>query len=35
MRLWHIDRTPYLPKSQLIAQWWRLNSIYKNRIIIF
>lgn len=28
MRLWHIDLIPYLPKSQLIAQWRELNSIY-------
>ncbi len=31
MRLWHIDLIPYLPKSQLIAQWRELNSIYKKR----
>ena len=29
MRLWHIDLIPYLPKSQLIAQWRELNSIFK------
>lgn len=37
MRLWHIDLIPYLPKSQLIAQWRELNSIYKkqnNHILI-
>lgn len=31
MRLWHIDLIPYLPKSQLLAQWRELNSIYKKR----
>lgn len=31
MRLWHIDLIPYLPKSQLIAQWRELNSIYKKQ----
>lgn len=37
MRLWHIDLIPYLPKSQLIAQWRELNLIYKkqdNHILI-
>lgn len=37
MRLWHVDLIPYLPKSQLIAQWRELNSIYKkqdNHILI-
>lgn len=37
MRLWHIDLIPYLPKSQLVAQWRELNSIYKkqdNNILI-
>lgn len=37
MRLWHIDLIPYLPKSQLIAQWRELNSIYRkqdNHILI-
>lgn len=29
MRLWHIDLIPYLPKSQWLAQWRELNSIYK------
>ena len=29
MRLWHYSLLPYLPKSQLIAQWRELNSIYK------
>lgn len=28
MRLWHVDLIPYLPKSQLLAQWRELNSIY-------
>lgn len=31
MRLWHIDLIPYLPNSQLIAQWRELNSIYKKQ----
>lgn len=31
MRLWHVDLIPYLPKSQLLAQWRELNSIYKKR----
>lgn len=31
MRLWHVDLIPYLPKSQLIAQWRELNSIYKKQ----
>ena len=37
MRLWHYKLIPYLPKSQLIAQWRELNSIYKkqdNHILI-
>lgn len=37
MRLWHIDLIPYLPNSQLIAQWRELNSIYSkqdNHILI-
>lgn len=37
MRLWHIDIIPYLPNSQLIAQWRELNSIYAkqdNHILI-
>ena len=29
MRLWDYRLIPYLPKSQLIAQWRELNSIYK------
>ena len=28
MRLWHYKLIPYLPKSQLIAQWRELNSIF-------
>lgn len=28
MRLWHYKIIPYLPKSQLIAQWRELNSIF-------
>lgn len=31
MRLWHVDILPYLPKSQLIAQWRELNSIFKKQ----
>lgn len=31
MRLWHIDLIPYLPNSQLVAQWRELNSIYKKQ----
>lgn len=27
-RLWHYEIIPYLPKSQLIAQWRELNSIF-------
>ena len=37
MRLWHKDIIPYLPKSQLLAQWRELNSIFKkqdNHILI-
>lgn len=37
MRLWHIDLISYLPKSQLLAQWRELNSIFKkqdNHILI-
>ncbi len=29
MRLWHKYLIHYLPKSQLIAQWRELNSIFK------
>lgn len=28
MRLWHWKLLPYLPQSQLLAQWRELNSIY-------
>lgn len=28
MRLWHVELIPYLPKSQLLAQWRELNSIF-------
>lgn len=31
MRIWHYELIPYLPKSQLIAQWRELNSIYKKQ----
>ena len=31
MRLWHIDLIPYLPNTQLIAQWRELNCIYKEQ----
>lgn len=31
MRLWHVDLISYLPKSQLIAQWRELNSIFKKQ----
>ena len=37
MRLWHIDLIPYLPRTQLLAQWRELNSIFKkqdNHILI-
>lgn len=37
MRLWHYKLLPFLPKSQLIAQWRELNSIFKkqdNHILI-
>ena len=37
MRLWHYRLIPFLPKSQLIAQWRELNSIFKkqdNHILI-
>lgn len=37
MRLWHYKLIPFLPKSQLIAQWRELNSIFKkqdNHILI-
>lgn len=28
MRLWHHDILPFLPRSQLLAQWRELNSIF-------
>ena len=28
MRLWHYEVLPFLPKSQLLAQWRELNSIF-------
>ena len=31
MRLWNIDLLEYLPKSQLLAQWRELNSIFKKQ----
>ena len=31
MRLWHVDLLPYLPNSQLLAQWRELNSIFKKQ----
>lgn len=31
MRLWHYRIIPYLPKSQLLAQWRELNSIFVNQ----
>ena len=31
MRCWHKDPISYLPKSQLLAQWRELNSIFKNQ----
>lgn len=31
MRLWHFKLLPYLPKSQLLAQWRELNSIFKKQ----
>ncbi|MER1958463.1 MAG: pyrimidine dimer DNA glycosylase/endonuclease V [Solibacillus sp.] len=36
MRLWHFELIPYLPKSQLLAQWRELNSIYakENRHVL-
>ena len=29
MRLWHYELLPYIPTSQLIAQWRELNCIFK------
>ena len=31
MRIWHYKLIPYLPKSQLLAQWRELNSIFKKQ----
>ena len=31
MRLWHYQLIPYLPKSQLLAQWREVNSIFKKQ----
>ena len=31
MRLWHYKLIPFLPDSQLVAQWRELNSIFKNQ----
>lgn len=31
MRLWHTDILPYLPRTQLLAQWRELNSIFKKQ----
>ena len=31
MRLWHYELIQYLPKSQLLAQWRELNSIFKKQ----
>ena len=31
MRLWHYRLLPVLPKSQLLAQWRELNSIFVNQ----
>lgn len=31
MRIWHYKLLPYLPKSQLLAQWRELNSIFKKQ----
>ena len=31
MRLWHYKLIPLLPKSQLLAQWRELNSIFKKQ----
>ena len=28
MRLWHYQLLPFIPRSQLLAQWRELNSIY-------
>lgn len=31
MRLWHYSLIRFLPKSQLLAQWRELNSIFKKQ----
>ena len=31
MRLWHKELIKHLPKSQLLAQWRELNSLYKKQ----
>lgn len=31
MRLWHYKLIPLLPRTQLLAQWRELNSIYKKQ----
>ena len=31
MRLWHYKLIPFLPNSQLVAQWRELNSIFKKQ----
>lgn len=31
MRLWHYKLIQFLPKSQLLAQWRELNSIFKKQ----
>lgn len=31
MRLWHYALLPYLPNSQIVAQWRELNSIFKKQ----
>lgn len=31
MRLWHYELLEFLPRSQLIAQWRELNSIFKKQ----
>lgn len=31
MRLWHYEIIPFLPNSQLTAQWRELNSIFKKQ----
>ena len=31
MRLWHYKLLKFLPKSQFLAQWRELNSIFKKQ----